>query len=403
MGVQRDMLLLAMVAICLALCALGGFLTDLCLRRWARTGHAARRIRPYWLVPYAVLWLLPLAGALLPDSPVKFALQAAGNVWLGFFVYYGGVLLVLLGAAAFIRLASRGRLGRRWHGGILCLSLAAALALFGYGLVHAQDTVVVSHDLDVRKPVPGGEGEMKLVLVGDLHLGVNSRLATTERMVELINAQQPDVVVVAGDIFTSSYRGLAHPDDYAAALRGIESKYGVYAVYGNHDVEEALLGGFAVAPVSKAFRSREMEDFFAASGFVTLADEVVELPNGVQLAGRIDARKAGDGTNRRMAPDELLAGTDSGRPVLVLEHEPVEFAALAEAGADAVLCGHTHAGQIFPGNLIVPFLNENAWGYRRVNGVDTFVTAGVGCYGPPMRVGTDSEVTVINMRFKGGE
>ena len=85
--------------------------------------------------------------------------------------------------------------------------------------------------------------------------------------------------------------------------------------------------------------------------------------------------------------------------MIVLQHEPVEFKKLKESGADLVLCGHTHAGQIFPGNLIVPFFNENAYGFKNVSGVDTIVTAGIGYYGPPMRVGTDSEITVVNIHF----
>ena len=100
-----------------------------------------------------------------------------------------------------------------------------------------------------------------------------------------------------------------------------------------------------------------------------------------------------------MTPEELLGGLDPELPIVVLEHEPIEFEALSQAGADLILCGHTHAGQIFPGNLVVPFFNENAWGYERLYGADTIVTAGVGYYGPPMRVGTDSEVTVIHIHF----
>jgi len=102
-----------------------------------------------------------------------------------------------------------------------------------------------------------------------------------------------------------------------------------------------------------------------------------------------------------MTAAELLANIDPARPVVVLEHEPKEFQALREAGADVALCGHTHAGQLFPGNLVVPFFNENAWGYRRVHDLDTVVTAGVGYYGPPMRVGTNSEVSVVNLKFNG--
>ena len=376
------------------------FLTDRCLRRWKRTASRAGELRKFWLIPFTLFTLLPLAGALLPEMPVRYACQAVGNVWLGFVLYFGGLLAVLMGVAAVVRVLRKARPGRSVPGAILCLSLCGALALFGYGLVHAQQTRVVSYALDVEKPADGDEAEMTLVLIGDLHLGVNSRFSTTERMVELINAQQPDVVVVAGDIFTSCYGGLAHPERYAEALRGIRAKYGVYAVYGNHDVEEALLGGFPVEPISKAFRTDEMAKFCESSGFTMLLDEMVVLPNGVQLAGRVDGQKAGDGTKNRMSAAELLSGADPAAPILVLQHEPTEFKALKEAGADAALCGHTHAGQVFPGNLIVPFFNENAWGHKVVHGLDTFVTAGVGYYGPLMRVGTDSEVTVIHVGFQ---
>ena len=100
-------------------------------------------------------------------------------------------------------------------GSFAAIALVVALVVTGYGLVHAQNTVVERYDIEVDKP---GE-DMKMVLIGDLHLSVNSRLATTRRMVELINAEQPDVVVIAGDIFTSSYEGLSHPEQYAEALK----------------------------------------------------------------------------------------------------------------------------------------------------------------------------------------
>ena len=382
-----------LVAIYTALTVLAGVLTERCLRRWERTAARAGKLRKFWLAPYVLLSLLPVFGAFLPDSPVKFGLQAAGNIWLGFYIYYGWILVMLLLLGRIVSAATGGKVAGNRHGGILCLSVAATLILVGYGLIHAQDTVVTHYDLHIDKP---GE-DMTLVLLGDLHLSVNSRLSTTERMVELVNAEQPDAVVIAGDIFTSSYAGLAHPEKYAEALRGMKAKYGVYAVYGNHDVEETLFGGFPVSPISQAFRTAQMERFFDDCGFITLADDVVTLGETVQLAGRLDGEKAGDGTTDRLTPAELLSGSDRSRPILALEHEPKQFDALKAAGADAALCGHTHAGQIFPGNLIVPFFNENAWGYKRVHELDTFVTAGVGYYGPPLRIGTDSEITVIHL------
>ena len=101
-----------------------------------------------------------------------------------------------------------------------------------------------------------------------------------------------------------------------------------------------------------------------------------------------------------MSAAELLKGIDRAKPVLVLEHEPREYRDLKEAGADVVLSGHTHNGQLFPGNLIVPLFNENGWGYKVVDGLQTLVTAGIGYYGPPIRVGTDSEISVIRLTFQ---
>lgn len=384
---------IVIMAIYTAQCLLGGFLIDLCLRRWTKK---AGRIRAFWLIPYILFSLMPAVGALLVDSAAKNIIQAIGNIWLGFFLYFGALLLLLLAIMGILRRLIR--MGAGWYGGILCLCIAAGLAVSGYGMYHAQQPKLVSYDLFLQKAAEDTE-EMKVVLIADLHLGVNSRLATTERMVEMINGEEPDVVVIAGDIFTSSYEGLSHPEQFAKALRGIQSKYGVYAVYGNHDVEEPLLGGFALTPLTEAFRSDKMEAFFADCGFTTLADDAVLLPGDVQLFGRMDGEKAGDGTKNRLTPAELLAEIDPERPVLVLEHEPLDFQALAAAGADVILCGHTHAGQVFPGNLIVPYWNENPWGYARMYDADTIVTAGVGYYGSPMRVGTNSEVTVIHVHF----
>lgn len=380
-----------LISIYAAMTALTGGLTECCLRRWPATALYAGRLRRYWLTPYLLLALLPVAGAFLPNSPVKFALKAAGNIWLGFFIYFGAALLLLFAAAALSR-----RKGR--YGAALFLSLILSLALLCYGMVHARDTVVTRYDVNVEKPAVGAK-TMKIALLGDLHLSVNSSLSATQRMVALVNAEQPDIILIAGDIFTSSYEGLAHPEAYAEALRSLNAKYGVYAVCGNHDVEETLFGGFPISPIRDAFRPPEMDRFFADCGFTMLYDEVATLDNGVQVAGRLDGDKAGDGTSNRMTPAELLEGADASLPIVVLEHEPREFAALKEAGADVALCGHTHAGQIFPGSLIIPFFNENAWGHKVLRDLDTVVTAGVGFYGPPMRVGTDSEIAIVTLHF----
>ena len=363
----------------------------------ARTGK--RRTVILLLTALALVpGVLPVLGAMLPDCAFKFFAQAAGNLWLGFLIYYSMVLIVL----SLIALPVFAAVHRRITGACRMfplISLIAGLIIFVFGLYHAQQPVRTEYDVTIEKSA-GGISDLKIVLIADLHMSVNSTPRMIERMVEKVNAEDPDAVLIAGDIFTSSYKGLRNPERYAEILRGMKSKYGVFAVYGNHDVEETLFGGFPISPISQAFRTSEMESFFSLCGFRVLYDEIAEIADGaVLVAGRVDGEKAGDGTALRKSAAELPEGSDLTKPVIVLQHEPVEFAALKEAGADLALCGHTHAGQIFPGNLIVPFFNENAYGCKNVGGLDTIVTAGVGYYGPPMRVGTDSEVTVVHIHF----
>lgn len=365
-------------------------------KRFSRAGNKTRLIR---IFIYAFLAIVPVLGAYLPKSPLKFFCMKWGNIWLGFFIYYSIFVLLLL-PVLYIIVKKGKREDASLVGRAFQFAFLAALIIFVSGLVHAQHPKYVNYDIELANASAKGES-LKIVLLADLHLSVNSEVKATEKMVELVNECDPDVVVIAGDIFTSNFEGLKDPEKYSAALSRMQAKYGVYAVYGNHDVDENLIGGFSISPVSEAFRTPEMEKFFADSGFNILYDEDVDIGDGlVTLVGRVDGEKAGDGTSDRLSPEVLLKDVDKSKPVIVLQHEPIEFKSLAESGADLVLCGHTHNGQIFPGNLVVPLLTENGYGVKELYGTTTVVTAGVGYYGPPMRVGTDSEVTVVNVTFK---
>ena len=365
-------------------------------RFFSRIGGKTRIIR---IIIYAILAAVPVLGAYLPKSQFKFFCMELGNIWLGFFIYYS-IFVLLMFPVLQIIIKNRKTEDNSLVGWAFQLAFLAAFVIFVSGLVHAQQPKLVNYDIELENEAAEGES-LKIVLLADLHLSVNSKIKATEKMVELVNECDPDIIVIAGDIFTSNFDGLKDPDKYSAALSRMHAKYGVYAVCGNHDVDENLIGGFSISPISQAFRTPEMEKFFADSGFNVLYDESTDIGNSLcTLAGRIDGEKAGDGTADRLSPDELLQNTDKSKPVIVLQHEPIEFKSLADSGADLILCGHTHNGQIFPGNLVVPFFNENGYGVKELYGATTVVTAGVGYYGPPMRLGTDSEVTVINVKFK---
>ena len=373
-------------------------LTEYVIQKNRYYKNIGRKTRIVRIIIYALLAIIPVLGAFLPKCEFKYFCMGFGNLWLGFFMYYSGLVIFATIITHIICRVTKDEEQKALEQ-VLNISFTLALLIFLIGIIHAQRPKIVNYDISVDKQTVNTQ-ELKVVLIADLHLSVNSDPGLTEKMVEEVNSVNPDVVVIAGDIFTSNYDGLKHPEKYSSALSKMKARYGVYAVCGNHDVDENLFSGFSISPVSEAFRTKEMEQFFDDCGFTVLYDESVEIADGeIILTGRIDGEKAGDGTKDRMEASELLGSLDKAKPILVVQHEPIEFEELSEAGADAVFCGHTHNGQVFPGNLFVPFFNENAYGVKELHGIDTIVTAGVGYYGPPMRVGTDSEVTVVNVKF----
>ena len=128
-------------------------------------------------------------------------------------------------------------------------------------MIHAQEPKIVNYEINIDKETDHVK-DLKIALITDLHLSVNSNVKLTRKMVEKVNSADPDLVVIAGDIFTSNYGGLGNPEQYSKELSKMKARYGVYAVCGNHDIEENLFIGFAISPISKAFRSMEMEEFF---------------------------------------------------------------------------------------------------------------------------------------------
>ena len=373
-------------------------LTEYCTKKGVIFKDIVDKTRILRISIYVLLAIIPCLGAFLPKCGFKYFCMAAGNIWLGYFIYYAGLLLILSGISAIICLIIRDK-EKKIFAHILHFSVIAALIITVYGLIHAQSIKVVTCPVTINETE---ENNLKIALLGDLHLSVNSTPSTTEKMVEMVNECDADVILIAGDIFTSTYGGLAHPEKYSEALRKLKAKYGVYVVAGNHDVEENLFGGFPVSPSSEAFRTPEMDKFFEDCGFKMLYDEAVELDDGkVTLLGRVDGEKAGDGTTNRMNVNELMKNNNVSKDsvVIALEHEPMDYKELSDGGVDVVLSGHTHNGQLFPGNMFVPIFNENGYGYKKIHNIDTFVTAGVGYYGPPMRVGTDGEIMIVDIYY----
>lgn len=344
-----------------------------------------------------------LLVGLLPYGAARIAIHKFSNYWLGFYVYIVFFTLVADVLSLIVKLAYRG--SSKYKKDISVIARFTSIAVFAlsisftaYGLIHADNIFTNLYDLEVDKEA-GSIDELDIVLIADLHLGYSIDADMMTQMVERVNDCNPDIILVAGDIIDNEYEAMSDPDHIASILSSMKSKYGTYAVYGNHDVAETLIGGFSITPAEQALRDPRVEAFMSKAGFTMLEDDSVLIDDKFYIVGRLDGEKAGDGTNNRLETKELLAGLDKSRPVFLLSHEPDELAENAAAGVDMQLSGHTHAGQFFPLTVTSPLVWDNSWGYLKVGNMHSLVTSGVGVYGPDMRVMTDSEIMHITVHF----
>ena len=370
---------------------------------WVRAWFPWFRKRKHWAVPAALYAFFALSFVLafpLPAGRLKRALMLIGNYWLGVLLYL--LLAVLLADGLRLLLVHglklRSLRSARMHRIAGCVCALVILIASIWGVVNARIIHVTPYDVTVDKTVEGMD-EMKVVLVADLHLGYNIGEKQMQQMVDRINEQDADLVVIAGDIFDNEWEAVEAPETIAATLRSIRSKYGVYACYGNHDIEEPVLAGFTFRQSEKKESDPRMDEFLKDANITLLRDEGMLIDGKFYLYGRPDAHRPGRGIETRKTPDEITAGLDKDKPIIVLDHQPKELQELADAGVDIDLCGHTHDGQMFPGNLTIKLMWENACGYLQKGKMHNIVTSGVGLFGPNMRVGTKAEICSITIYF----
>lgn len=285
--------------------------------------------------------------------------------WMVFVLYM--VLLLLLGDLLHRFII---RIPHRFP---MALGLTALILIVGH--VHFRNPVVQTLSLDLTKPAT--EGRMRVVAVSDVHLGYGITKKRLQEFVVQINEQKPDVVLISGDLIDAIVDPLRehHMEE---ELARINAPLGIYMALGNHEyisgIEESL-------------------DFIATTPIHLLRDQIVLLPNGVQIVGRDDRTN----TNRKSLP-ELLQAVDHSKPIFLLDHQP-EDQEVAEAIAsqvDFAFYGHTHNGQVWPGNWLIKNLFKYGYGYYQEGITHIYTSSGLGLWGPPFRVGTESELLVVD-------
>ena len=256
-------------------------------------------------------------------------------------------------------------------------SMVFFVVLLGY--FNARSPRIKVLDLAIPKNSHNRK-ELNVVVASDIHLGTIICKSRLERIVSQINALQPDVVLLPGDVVDEDI-GPVIRQNLGETLRKINSRLGVFAVTGNHE----YIGG-----VEEACR------YLGDHGITMLRDESVMIDDRVYIVGRED-RSIGSG--RRKSLDDLLLRVDKSFPVILMDHQPFRLEEAENAGVDLQLSGHTHHGQLWPFNFITKKVYELSWGYKKKGNTHVYVSCGVGTWGPPVRTGNRPEIINMKLRF----
>ncbi|MFJ8435760.1 metallophosphoesterase [Kitasatospora sp. NPDC094019] len=252
----------------------------------------------------------------------------------------------------------------------------AAAAVVGngmYGVLRGPKLKQVTVPL---AKLPAAAHGYRIAVVSDIHLGPILGRAHTQRIVDTINAARPDLITIVGDLVDGTVPELGRDAEPLARLR---ARDGAYFVTGNHEYFSGA------AP---------WVDFVRELGVHPLQNARVEL-GGFDLAGVNDiaGEREGDGPDFGRA----LGDRDPARTSVLLSHQPVTIHDAVRHGVDLQLSGHTHGGQLWPGNYIAELANPTVAGLERYGDTQLYVTRGAGAWGPPVRVGAPSDITIVTL------
>ena len=279
---------------------------------------------------------------------------------------------------------------RVWHRlvarGLIPLALTAVILT--WGMINMYHVVETRYSLTTEKEIRD-EG-WRVILIADVHYGVlPGRQALIGKCAE-ISEKHPDVVILCGDIVDNE-TAPEEVEEAFAAFGSIRAKHGVYYVYGNHDRStERLPAGFSDEFLKNAIES---------SGIRILQDETLALEGGMTLIGREDYYAPRNGRERKPL-SELLRGTDRNSFLMVLDHQPREYAENVEQQTDLILSGHTHAGQLFPAGIVEEIIGfcDGVYGlYEPGGSTRAIVTSGFAGWTYPFRTERVSEYVTVDI------
>jgi len=255
-----------------------------------------------------------------------------------------------------------------------------------YGAWNARHLRVKNLELKVNKKVEGMD-TLRIVAVSDIHLGNMTGHRKLGKLINKMNALKPDIILIAGDIVDDNI-DFVKRNKLLERFRELKPKFGVYAIMGNHE----YIG-----------RAHTDLNYFKDNDVRMLIDQTELIDEKFYLVGRNDINTERMALSTRKKMNELMVGIDKSKPVLLLDHQPYHLEEAVKNGVDLQISGHTHHGQMWPLSWITKAIFELDWGYLQKEDTHFYVSSGFGTAGPPIKVGSHSELVEIKLVFQSGK
>jgi len=317
----------------------------------------------FWISAFSLFISIGLRNSAIPEiiSNIMFNI---GSIWMAFLLY----MVLTLAVLDMSSLAINPIKGKFWY----ATAIVTVILVLG-NITYHRPKIEHIH-IDTQKQFK--KQRMRIVAVSDIHLGYGTGTKALSRYVDLINAQSPDLILIAGDMIDNSIEPLLK-NPFDKELKRLSAP--VYIAPGNHE----YISGIDACM-----------EYLSSVGITVLKDSVITLPEGIQLIGRDDR------TNRkRLSLEALLESTDESMPTIVIDHQPYDLSHTDSLCVDIQISGHTHDGQIWPLNLIIDMIYEQGHGYRKWTNTHIWVSSGLSLWGPPFRIGTHSDMAVIELSY----
>jgi predicted MPP superfamily phosphohydrolase len=350
------------------------------LRGWESL-EAYPYLRPFYLVFFIFMVsayiLAKVLQKHLPDI-VYTILEGAGSFWFAFMLYFFiAILFIDIYRLTGVKYSDYEQVKVIAFSVVVLLTVATLV----YGFFNTRNVHV--KELNIKLSKYGvNKSSLNAVLVSDIHLSNMNNNSFARNITNKINALNPDIIFIAGDLVDDRASYL-RKKGIGFAFKDLHAKYGVYGITGNHEYINGVEG---------------CVEYMRELGINVLRDTAVNVNNSFLLVGREDRTMSTFDGQRRKELGVILEGQPK-LPIILMDHTPFGLDDAINNNVDLQLSGHTHHGQLFPLNFVTSMIYEVSKGYHKRGNTQFYVSSGAGTWGPPIRTGSRSEIVHLKIDF----